>query len=88
MKDKKTTTLIVADLKYLHEVLLFQRMLDTKHRNKIDEIRQKILEQIETLRCYEKETEILRGLYEKAERARIAAEDKEDKKYRRKIVNE
>lgn len=86
MKDIKTTTLTVADLKYLHEVLLFQRMLDTKHRNRIDEIRQKILDQIETLRHYEKETEILQGLYEKAERDRIAAEDKEDSKYRKKIV--
>lgn len=86
MKDIKTTTLTATDLNYLHEVLLFQRMLDTKHRNKIDEIRQKILDQLETLRHYEKETEILMGLYEKAERARIAAEDKEDKKYRKKIV--
>ena len=75
MKDTKTTTLTVADLKYLHEVLLFQRMLDTKHRNKIDEIRQKILVQIECEKmkvCIDKE--------------RIEAEDKEDNKYRRKIV--
>lgn len=86
MKDIKTTTLTVADLKYLHEVLLFQRMLDTKHRSKIDEIQQKIMDQLETLRHYEKETEILQGLYEKVERARIAAEDKEDNKYRKKIV--
>ena len=75
MKDIKTTTLTVADLKYLHEVLLFQRMLDTKHRNKIDEIRQKILTQIE----WEK-------MNVSIGKERIEAEDKEDNKYRRKIV--
>ena len=75
MKDIKTTTLTVADLKYLHEVLLFQRMLDTKHRNKIDEIRQKILAQIE----WEK-------MKVSIDKERIEAEDKEDNKYRKKIV--
>ena len=68
MKDIKYTTLTQNDLKYLHEVLLFQRMLDTKHRNKIDEIRQKILAQISV------------------DKERIEAEDKEDNKYRKKIV--
>lgn len=75
MKDIKTTTLTVADLKYLHEVLLFQRMLDTKHRNKIDEIRQKILIQIE----WEK-------MKVSIDKERIEVEDKEDNKYRKKIV--
>lgn len=75
MKDIKTTTLTAADLKYLHEVLLFQRMLDTKHRNKIDEIRQKILTQIE----WEK-------MKVNIDKERIEAEDKEDNKYRKKIV--
>lgn len=75
MKDIKNTTLTVADLKYLHEVLLFQRMLDTKHRNKIDEIRQKILTQIE----WEK-------MKVNIDKERIEAEDKEDNKYRKKIV--
>ena len=68
MKDIKYTTLTQNDLKYLHEVLLIQRMLDTKHRNKIDEIRQKILAQISV------------------DKERIEAEDKEDNKYRKKIV--
>ena len=75
MKDIKTTTLTAADLNYLHEVLLFQRMLDTKHRNKIDEIRQKILTQIE----WEK-------MKVNIDKERIEAEDKEDNKYRKKIV--
>ena len=75
MKDIKNTTLTQSDLNYLHEVLLFQRMLDTKHRNKIDEIRQKILLQIE----WEK-------MKSNIDKERIEAEDKEDNKYRKKIV--
>lgn len=63
------------ELEYLHEVLLFQRLLDHKHRRNIDEIRQKILNQIEW-----------QNMNANVDKERIKAEDKEDKMYRKKIV--
>ena len=70
-----SSELTKEEWEYLHEVLLFQRMLDQKRRRKIDEIRQKILSQIE----WEK----MKDNYDKE---RIEAEDKEDNKYRKRIV--
>lgn len=46
--------LSIKELQYLHEVLLFQRMLDPKNRKKIDQIRQKILTEIEWQQMKEK----------------------------------
>lgn len=59
-----------SELKYIHELLLFQRMLDPKRRKILDQIVNKIIGQMEVI--------------EQAEL--IKTEDEEDKKYRRKIV--
>lgn len=58
------------ELQYIHEVLLFQRLLDHKRRNKIDQIRNKILSEINWIDMKEK----------------FDTEDKEDNIYRRKIT--
>lgn len=58
------------ELQYIHEVLLFQRLLDHKRRNKIDQIRNKILSEINWIDMKEK----------------FETEDKEDNIYRRKIT--
>jgi hypothetical protein len=70
-----SSELTKEEWEYLHEVLLFQRLLDQKHRRKIDEIRQKILSQIE---WEQMKVDI--------DKERIEAEDKEDNKYRKKII--
>lgn len=59
-----------SELKYIHELILFQRMLDPKRRKILDQINNKIIGQMEVI--------------EQAEL--IKTEDEEDKKYRRKIV--
>lgn len=59
-----------SELKYIHEMILFQRMLDPKHRKFLDQINNKIIGQMEVI--------------EQAEL--IKTEDEEDNKYRRKIV--
>ena len=59
-----------SELKYIHEMILFQRMLDPKHRKILDQINNKIIGQMEVI--------------EQAEL--IKTEDEEDKKYRKKIV--
>ena len=59
-----------SELKYIHEMILFQRMLDPKHRKFLDQINNKIIGQMEVI--------------EQAEL--IKTEDEEDSKYRKKIV--
>lgn len=59
-----------SELKYIHELILFQRMLDPKRRKILDQINNKIIGQMEVI--------------EQAEL--IKTEDKEDSKYRKKIV--
>lgn len=59
-----------SELKYIHEMLLFHRMLDPKRRKILDQINNKIIGQMEVI--------------EQAEL--IKTEDEEDSKYRKKIV--
>lgn len=59
-----------SELKYIHELILFQRMLDPKRRKILDQIDNKIIGQMEVI--------------EQAEL--IKTEDEEDSKYRKKIV--
>jgi len=57
------------ELKYLHEVLLFQNLIDHKNRKVRDHIHDEIIGEMERLEKLEV----------------IKEEDKEDKKYRKKI---
>lgn len=75
-----SSELTKEEWEYLHEVLLFQRLLDQKHRRKIDDIRTKALAQIEWIECKENNKKLIENIRQ----AKI--EDEEDKKYRRKIT--
>ena len=61
-----------GELKYIHDMILSQRLLDPKRRKKLDAISNKIIGQMESI--------------EQAEV--IKREDQEDDKYRKEIVNE
>jgi hypothetical protein len=63
-------TLTYDECKFIHELILFQKLLDHRHRKQLDKIGNKIIIEMEEL--------------EKQER--IKDEDQEDNKFRKRIV--